>query len=576
MCAILVGFIIGLPLAIAGCTAMVLLGRLVPLQRAAAEARAALVNLAVTKCDPTVAAYEATILDLAGRGYLSASDAPDGLWLTPRELTQAELAGLAHFERQVLGDVRARLTGTGNAPLAALTQGCQADASTWESFCERLRSEGWRLGISRPRIPQTGRMFVLALAITGLIAALTIIGESHLAATDAHPVARLVVPTVVSVIGFWFGIDWLGKHDRLTPLGSALAARSRPAGASRRHRAEFAVAPGWSEWADPAPGTDPASLQNRAFAVAAEHAQPAGMAGRPPKTARPGQRSRPDAAWSTLGGQWRLVPIDNSASLGMGAGIALLCGAVWLAVISYLLTQSDVTKPFALLGLIAVILLTVLGIRKLGQVAAIPRRHTFDGQVIARWTEESDNDNGGGLVYYVAVDDGTRAWTFSEQRVYSRSALGDLARVTVNPRSGSLIEFAISDRPRAAQRQAVGEVLKPLLTADEAATVIGPVTSVAGVVTSVTFTGRDGNLILVTMSGRVAAMNLRHARGVGAPLAGIGDAAWLRNNGRVVVAEVGDQAVKLLLSARAPRQNLPALAAIVASRLAQRPAGIAP
>jgi hypothetical protein len=550
---------------------MVALGRLVPLQRAPTDARPELVNLTVTKCDPTVAAYEATILDLAGRGYLSAGDAPDGLWLTPRELTPAELASLADFERQVLGDVRARLTGTGNAPLGALTQGCQADASTWESFSERLRSEGWRLGISRPRIPQTGPMFLLALAITGLIAALTIIGESHLAATGAHPVARLVVPTVASVIVFWFGIDWLGKHDGLTPLGASLEARWRPANASRRHGAEFAVGPSWSEWADPAHGTDPASLQNRAFAVAAEHAQPAGMAGRPPKTARPAQRSRPDAAWSTLSGQWRLVPIDNSASLGMGAGIALLGGAVLLALISYLLTLSDVTKPFALLGLIAVILLTVLGIRKIGHAAAIPRRHSFDGQVIARWTEQSDNDNGGGLVYYVAVDDGTRAWTFSEQRGYSRVALGDLARVTVNPRSGSLIEFAISDRPRAAQRQALGEVPEPLLTADEAATVIGPVTSVAGVVTSVTFTGRDGNLVLVTMSGRVAAMNVRHARGAGTPLAGIGDAAWLRNNGRAVVAAVGDQAVKLLLSARAPRQDLPALAAIVATRLAQRP-----
>jgi hypothetical protein len=535
---------------------MVLLGRLIRLQQATADSRPALVNLAVTKCAPTVAAYEATILDLAERGYLLVSEAAEGLWVTPRELLPADLAGLADYERQVLGDVRARLTGTGNAPLAALTQACEADVSgTWESFSERLRAQGWRLGISRPRIPQTGRMFLLAVGITALIAVLTVVGEAYLVAPGAHPVARLVVPAVISICAFWIGLGWLGNHDRLTPLGSALAARWRPA-------AEAA--------ADPARGADPGTLHHRAFALAAGHASAVGLEGKPAKSARPSQRSRPQAAWSTLSGAWREVPIGNTSSLGMGAGFALLGGALWAVLMAYLLTLSNVTKPYAVLALIAMVALAVLGIRRIARMAAIPRRHAFDGQVIARWTEESDNENGGGSVYYVAVDDGVQAWTFSGQQVFARVALGDLARVTVNPRTGSLEDFTISERPRAAEREAVGETLDPLLTGDEVATIIGPVSSVAGVLSSGTFTGRDGSLIVVLMSGRIAAVNVRHARRVGSPLPGIGDGAWLRNGGRVVVTAVGDQALKLILSSRAPRQNLPALAATAASRLAGR------
>lgn len=82
--------------------------------------------------------------------------------------------------------MRARLTDTGSAPLAALTQACQADVSDiWDSFTDRLRSEGRRPGISRPLVPQTGRIFLLACAITALIGLLTVVGEARLTATGA-------------------------------------------------------------------------------------------------------------------------------------------------------------------------------------------------------------------------------------------------------------------------------------------------------------------------------------------------------------------------------------------------------
>lgn len=82
------------------------------------DVRPGIVNLVLTNCEPSAAAYQATILDLAARGFLTVSDEPGGL--------RVALAGppggaavLADYEQQVLGDIRARLGGTGGAPFEA-------------------------------------------------------------------------------------------------------------------------------------------------------------------------------------------------------------------------------------------------------------------------------------------------------------------------------------------------------------------------------------------------------------------------------------------------------------------------
>jgi len=46
------------------------------------DVRPALVDLVLTECHPGVASYEATILDLAARGFLGISGGPDGLRVT--------------------------------------------------------------------------------------------------------------------------------------------------------------------------------------------------------------------------------------------------------------------------------------------------------------------------------------------------------------------------------------------------------------------------------------------------------------------------------------------------------------
>ncbi len=98
----------------------------------------------------------------------------------------------------------------------------------------------------------------------------------------------------------------------------------------------------------------------------------------------------------------------------------------------------------------AAALLAAEGVRRLIRLSAMPDRATFDGQVIARWEQEIDSESGSSknAEGYISVDDGQRGWTFSGDRAYNRVALGDLVRVTVNPRSRKLIELTVTGRPR--------------------------------------------------------------------------------------------------------------------------------
>jgi hypothetical protein len=245
----------------------------------------------------------------------------------------------------------------------------------------------------------------------------------------------------------------------------------------------------------------------------------------------------------------------------MGGAIAMIGGAAWLAVIALVLAMfSGAVVALALACAVAAAALVVRGVRRALRVAGTPRTAVFDGQVIARWSE-SDGD--GGTDYHIAVDDGAIAWTFSGPRIFNLVAIGDMVRVQVNPRSGSLTDLTVTGSPRKEQQPR----RQPLLTSAEAASVTGPAKP-GGLAGPVIFQGSRGNLTLVLMDGKIADWNARHARRHGIPLPGIGDGAWVRNSGRVAVVAVGDHVAKLLLSGGAMRQNLPALASLVASRLA--------
>jgi hypothetical protein len=275
--------------------------------------------------------------------------------------------------------------------------------------------------------------------------------------------------------------------------------------------------------------------------------------------------------------------------MGLGGGVAMLAGAVWLGVIAYALRLGLGSGPVPLIPLAAAAVLVTGGVRRLIRLSALPDRATFDGQVIARWEQETDSENVSSTVRYISVDDGQRGWTFSGDAVYNRAALGDLVRVTVNPRSRKLIDLTVIGRPRAQPPAAAAGPpgtgaaaeepgppgTEPLLAAAEVTGLLGPgvrttpLPSAGG--RGVVHKGRAASLTVMVVTGRVAEMNLEAARKRGVPLPAVGDEAWLVNHDRTVVVRAGAQAAKLMLSGGTGPQDahlLSALAATVATRLA--------
>jgi hypothetical protein len=346
----------------------------------------------------------------------------------------------------------------------------------------------------------------------------------------------------------------------------------------------------------------PAALQRRAFAVAAGIPQaapgspapvaPGAGASRRARKLRgtpPVGNQRPAEAWSSFSGSWRLVKTGKGEGIGMGGGVAMLGVAALLAILAYALSSAGGTGSWPLALGAAAVLAGAAGARRLIRLSALPARATFDGQVIARWHEESSDENGSTTEYYISVDDGQQGWTFSGQSAHDRVTLGHLVRVTVNPRMRGLIELAVTGRPRTEGPPGTGPSAddlgpprtEPLLTAAEAAVLPGPevrtlaLPSVGG--HGVVHKGRAASLTLMVVGGRLAEINVRAARKRGVPLPGLGDEAWLVNNDRMVVVRAGAMTAKLIMSGCGGPQDgdvLHTLAATVAARLAtQAPRG---
>jgi hypothetical protein len=586
--------------------------QLSPGQLSPGQVSPALVNLAVTRCAPSAAAYYATILELAARGFLAVrpgggpSGSPSG---NPGPGTlHVELAEppagappLAGYERQVLADMRARLEDTGGAPFEAVAEACTVDVhGTWAPFEAGLRAAARRQGICRPLLPSTRRTALRACAITAVIGPAAFIVDRLAQRTG---LGEPGFAAVAAVVLFWVALGWLSRQDRLTAVGAALAARAR--------RDRSALAASAASWDDPAPR----ALRQRALAVAAGVPEAVPGPRRPgarrrrrmrSSARRPDGKQRPTEVWSSFSGSWRLVRIESGERLGMTSGFALLGGAAWLGLISYAVSIPGGTGPLPAILAGGAVLAAGLGVRRIIMMAAIPRTASFGAQVIARWHEESESENTSSTVSYIAVDDGQRAWTFSGAELFSRVALGDLATVTVNPRSRTLIELTVTGRPRAdavtgrepgagwpaidADAETDPEtdpesgardqppLLTPLtlLTLAEVTSVLGPVlrsTAIPGPGSrGVIHKGRGGTLSVVAARGAVADLNLRLGRR-GTPLAGIGDEAWLLSRGHCVIVRVGAQVAKVTVAGRgaAPAPApLDRLAAAIAARLAEQ------
>lgn len=578
------------------------------------EQRPALVNLAVTRCRLDGAAYAATILDLSARGFIETTQREPGrLWCT---VTRAPgpASGLTRFESVVL-TTAIGMAGARGAPFEALAESCTADVrGSWDPFEEAVREEGRSAGVTGRRLPGQARALLYAgSAGVGALTFAALRPHSHELAT---PIAVAVV-----VFGVLCGVAMaVGRQDRLTRAGAALAAAVRR---TTLTAPSAGANPGTDPTAWPDDGRDLGSL---AQAVAA--GAPLPLAGALPGTltgVRPGGRRHaagqkqkhgaPKAAWSSLGGEWRLVQIGRAGpSLWFRVWVSFAV-AGWLGVMAY---------PFSLVGgsagtlvpaglLVAAIVTVAGGVRALTRALALPRRQSFRAQVIARWAEDRSSDDDTTRAASVALDDGQRCWTFElDREMFDTLALGDEVNVTVAPRSARLLTIdpdldpdtagshGADPRPADVLDAPAGPVLggpstpvlgaQPgaadeegqlpsgvLLRPDEAAGVLG------GGPVQVTKLGiRKGTLVMyranritlsVAVAGALPGGSLPPRRG-GQRLPGIGDEAWLTSQGQTVVARVGGNYLKIRLSGRrAPAgcEQLPGIAATVAARLADQP-----
>jgi hypothetical protein len=105
----------------------------------------------VTRGRLSGAAYPATILGLAAKGYLVITQRiPGQLWCDLPAAAPAD-TGPAESERLVLADTR-RLAGRGGAPFEAVAESCASDVrGKWDPFERAVRAEGRQAGLTRPR-----------------------------------------------------------------------------------------------------------------------------------------------------------------------------------------------------------------------------------------------------------------------------------------------------------------------------------------------------------------------------------------------------------------------------------------
>ena len=532
-----------------------------------AQIRPALVHYVIANCRPGIAAYEATILDLAARGFMSVSAHPTGLWLAYTE-AGARAAGttpLAGYEQSVLDSMHGRLKNTGGAPLAALAEACRVDVQgTWKPFDERLSTEARKRGLCRRRLPLTAAWSTVAGLTT--VAAGTFAGV--LVSSRPHAsVGGTIVAALITWLVFTCVLALGSYNERLTALGATLAARWT------QEQAALATSPAtWTEASLDA-------LQRRAFAVALSvpgaGLGPPGRAGRV-VAERPSDSRMPSQAWSSFTGSWRLVKIKKTAKAGMSGAVHALVAGVIAGAFDFLFVTLIGFRSWELPLTAVAASLAVIGAVNVVRISAIPIRLTFDAQVIARWVVSNGSD---GTTEYFAVDDGEKAWVFTGD-----VALEDVLRITVNPRNAQLIDFAVVAHQRPETTVEVSQPrtpqprrAEPLLSTVEVAEFIGPVSRTTAIPSlggyGTIYRGRDGTLSLTVATGGIANFNTMISRNAGTPLPEVGDAAWVLNKDRTVIVRVGEQVAKITASGHGleRRPDLLAIAArTVAARLSEQ------
>jgi hypothetical protein len=389
--------------------------------------------------DPGAAAPGQPAADLlADEPFLRVTPGPPNPLLTAEEVT-AEVGRPVEGTGFQLGMLGAIYRGADLTVSLTVARGAMGERAVW--------AEGKRAGITRPRLSVTAR----TLLDVGAAA----VGALAFAAVHSHPGAGLWAPAATALTGFIvaaYSVQSLGRKDRLTAHGSALVAWADRAVADMAPPADLAALTGMA-------GSSPADLRRLAWAVAVgapvgiPGANPGLATGVRPERGRAGARMRitgpfaralrPSAAWSSFGGQWRLVRIGPASSTRMHPAFWLVL-ASWLALISYVSSllpgRAGVVVPAVLAA--CSIAAVIGGARGLAAWWARPAETSFQAHVIARWVERRRANDDDSSITCIALDDGERSWSFDVRgAAFGQLALGDMVTVRASPRSGKLLSL---------------------------------------------------------------------------------------------------------------------------------------
>jgi hypothetical protein len=502
---------------------------------------------------PPMRLYQATLLDLAARGWFL--------------LRQPEVAGipgpamcelaaqqppetLTPYERRALAHVAFRAGVRHEVPVPALCDGfLEGEDSFLAGFRRQVAADARGRGLSEPRLRTAMRALLCAAALVPAAAAAAAFVPRDGAASLWYVLIGWVAACVVA--------RTLGARQVPSRAGRAALAWHRP---SR---------PGPDGWAADEPGqvAYAAALGRSAAALA-----PFGEAGG-------------DETWSSFGGRWRPVTIGSPDETPFLGGALKYCGLMFpVLAVTAVLGFSGVVHGAGGVGLragaVAVFAggLLLIG-RGISRWSRLPGFAEFGGQVVRQWIINGDDD--APTRHCVAVDDGTspRAWAFSVSAAqYGMLAPGTFVHVRVNPRRNRALSIQPTEpapvAPRlaavVAEQQQADEHGLPdpavLLTEQEASAVLGgPVR-----VTRQDLVGRltiwrpaaasRPSLQVMVQGGALAARAARQAERHGTPLPA--NDGWMLSSHSVVLC-AGTLTARVTLTAPQPAAADAALARLV-------------
>jgi hypothetical protein len=420
----------------------------------------ALVNLLATGWQPDEDGAEATLLDLAARGYFEIRQGDADPAHSTIHLRDKTADNLQPYEWRVLRRVRAAAVG-GAVPLTALTFRDRNEAKGWRRrFRAEVVAHARTLGLSRRRL---GPGHVTALTTLGVVAAVAV-SLAIAAAIDHHdPTVEPGEAWGTTVFTTLFGSFLFGGLSAAYP-------GERDTAAGRTEAARWLGVRRWLADHERFGDLPPAAVAvwdrylGYGAALGVTHVASAAI------DLGMGSRTR---VWSSLGGwhrvrvrypRWSLRYGHPTRRLVEGAVYRVLAGAGLVAASWFAAAHGpfatpldvDLRIPSGLIGLavgVGLVLVSV-GLYRLARAAAgHVRPREITGEVL--WMELWRSTSGGEdrppvpWLYYLAVDDGssdrTVAWGLPAEWRH-RCSPGDQVRMTVHPWSRRVVALATTHR----------------------------------------------------------------------------------------------------------------------------------